>query len=98
MTTRRVFRRLKQLPDDVSEREVRRVMLVAMLPRLIIGALALVAWTWIRLKFIELELRGLRLRVGRAGTVLILIAVIYPLLRIWRMDDAEFDRELGYVE
>jgi hypothetical protein len=94
MTTRVLFLRFKQLPDDALEREGRKVMLQVMLPRLVLGLVALLAWTFLRGNYIDLEPKTLDWLVGRVGSAIIIVASIYPLIRVMTMDDAEMDERL----
>ena len=92
MTTSRLIERLRALPDDVTEREVGRVIWRVLSLRLLLGFTALVAWRVVLWKFVSLEPKIVESIVSDAGSLLIFVAAIYPLIRIMRMSDEEFER------
>lgn len=95
MTTARLFARLRALPEDVTEREARRAIFKGLALRFVLGFLALTAWHWVARRYLQIEPAFLEGLAKRAGSVAIFVITVYPLIRILRMSDEEYERVLG---
>jgi hypothetical protein len=95
MTTARLFERLRALPENVTEHEMKRIMWRAMAPRLALGFAALFAWNWVLWKYLALKPQILESVAQHAGSLLIFAVVVHPFIRIMRMSDEEWERVFG---
>jgi hypothetical protein len=98
MSTTKIFAAFNALPDDATEAEAGRAIMKALRVRLLLGAVVYVLWAWVRRVYVDLSPDVLDRAVSQAGSLVILVIILLPLLRIMRMDDAELDRALEPVD
>jgi hypothetical protein len=91
MSTRKLIEALDALPEPLTQRHAVRAMVRVMMPRLIVGVLLLIAWTWVRWQYVDLRSQVIEEIVETAVTALLFIAVGWPLIRLSRMSDAEWN-------
>ena len=92
MTTRKLIAAFEQLPEPVTERAAVRVIARVMAPRLAIGLVVLLLWSWIRVSQFNLTSDALERVVELTGSAAIFLFAVWPLVRLQRIPDAEWDR------